>query len=308
MHKHIFHIGSMRAGSSWLQTLFSNHAQIDCSIKNRFFGDDRLYAGGQSFYLDQFFKGTLPVRIDSDENYSLGRFKDSVRSVETRRKRVAGELDLLSHDIEKMADRLYAIVPEASILYVIREQASWFASVYRHDIQHFGVRETFASFLTGRIGQAYQKAANYERTTQIFADRFGRSKIHIILFEDLVRREPGALSTLKNLTGIELSPEDASPQNVSLIDGQLKCLRFWNRSAAQSEDRSDSLTYRAVRNILTKIPLPEFGEALVPKNILAPLKAEFTQGNYAIAAAYGLESQMARNGYLDPLITPDKNS
>ena len=175
-----FHIGWMRTGTTFLQGAFGQHDKINLSLKNRFFSYDPLFFKGTAYYQNEIILSGQSeqhyINVDSDENYAMGRFKTHLREKDTAAWNHKSELSFISHDIDEMIVRMKDSAPDAKIFGVIRKQPSWFESVYKHDVYHFGLDQSFEDFYASDLGKSYQEAAYYGTVYQKFTDAFGKEK------------------------------------------------------------------------------------------------------------------------------------
>ncbi|HEY9210957.1 MAG TPA: sulfotransferase domain-containing protein [Methylotenera sp.] len=244
----VIHIGGMRTGSTFLQSIFAGHSQINLNLKSRYFSYDPYFY--QKYNYIRWLSGSQNIiNIDSDENYSLGRFK----SLLLDRKTVAikSELEIISHDLVMMADRLKTTYPNAKILMVIREQTKWIQSVYKHDIQHFGLDIKFDKFLESELGKSYINAADYFQTYNIYANLFGKDNVKLFLFEDLQENPQQFLDELFKFIGVNNESRiDLRRENQNLNNATLYLLRFLNRFSQKSLNKSEYKFFIYLRKVL----------------------------------------------------------
>lgn len=218
----VLHIGWMRTGTTFLQGLFGHHPDIHLSLKNRFFSYDPFYEKGSPYYheITQMADNKLRLRIDSDENYSMGRFKSHLRELDKKKSNLKSELSFISHDIPRMIQRIKETAPDAKILGVIRKQEDWLESVYKHDVYNFAIDQNFSEFYHSSLGEDYRRAANYLEVIEQLWNAFGKQNVKILLFEDFRTDQKLFLQELNHFLNINLSPycntklnKNASPDN-----------------------------------------------------------------------------------------------
>ena len=202
----VFHIGWMRTGTTFLQGIFKRQENIQLSLKNRFFSYDPYYLLGKEHYNTLISSnGQQQVAVDSDENYAMGRFKTHLREKNPQRTyNHKAELSFVHHDIPEMISRMKGTSPNAKIFGVIRKQADWFESVYKHDVYHFGLDKTFEEFYDSNLGQAYREAADYSRVITQFQEAFGKDNVKVLLFEDFIHNQQQFIQSLSDFLGVDV--------------------------------------------------------------------------------------------------------
>jgi hypothetical protein len=299
---YFFHIGGMRTASTYLQNIFQTSPDIHLVLKSRFFSYDPYYfRGGYRDQVHSSFAKKARSIVDSDENYSLGRFKTRLIRYLDNDFNFRSELKSISHDLEKMADRLYDTVPEAKILMVIREQADWLKSVYKHDVYHFGVDVSFHDFMKSDLGQSYLNAGDYNRIWKIYVDRFGLSHVKFFLFEDLRVNEELFLRHISEYLGCRLDYPNLigkSAKNVSPGDLHTRLLSIVNKLGRSEPGFKEYRHYYWLRTIVGKIfQEREWRVDLVRKSDTRFIKDHYRVGNSLLAREIGLESRMKEEGY-----------
>ncbi len=304
-----FHIGWMRTGTTFLQGLFKYDEKVNLSLKNRFFSYDPYYNRGADYYQGQIILGTQTERhlinIDSDENYSMGRFKTQLRENYDIAYNHKSELGFIYHDIHAMVRRIKECAPDAKIFGIIRKQPSWFESVYKHDIYHFGLDQTFAEFYESELGLAYRKAADYFQVYKIFEESFQKENVKLLLFEDFVSDKQTFISQLSEFLNIDILLKDESKlkKNASTTNLFTVLHRYTNKLSEKNPSKPESKLYTATRKtvnkmdrIFTKMNMKVEVEIL-PDHIRQQIREQYAAGNQQLASALSLEEKMKQYGY-----------
>jgi Sulfotransferase domain len=86
------------------------------------------------------------------------------------------------------AMRLRKFHADAKVLLLIREQADWLHSAYKHYMRHLpNDRRKFVDFCATPQGIVYLQAGHFDQTISAYADVFGGSRVHPLRFEDINR-------------------------------------------------------------------------------------------------------------------------
>ena len=299
----VVHIGCMRCASTYLQTLFKEDPRISLILKSRFFSYDPYYKEGPSHLSKILSTGSdKKLIIDSDENYSLGRFKSKLIQAKDIDFNFRKELSVIEHDVPMMAKRIKATYPNARILMVIRNQADWIKSVYKHDIQHFGIDSGFESFLKGDLGQAYNNAANFNNLYDIYVGLFGKDNVKVLLLEDLKKNKALFYKNLSEIVGFDFAKADLNrrSKNDSKSDGFIYLQRILNRISQHDPEKKENIIYRHSKYIIykaEKIIDKSLKKELISEIQLQNFKDQFVDGNKALSKKIKLHDEMKELGY-----------
>lgn len=286
----VFHIGWMRTGTTFLQGVFEHHDRIQLSLKNRFFSYDPYYLLGKDHYkmLTQSDNGRYKVVLDSDENYGLGRFKTHLREGKIQQNyNYKSELSYIHHSIPEMISRMKEIAPNAKIFGVVRKQVSWFESVYKHDVYHFGLDKTFDEFYEDKLGKAYREAANYYAVIRAFQEAFGKESVKIMLFEDFVNNQSQFTKELSNFLKlkIEVSEMQKLKKNASTSGFFTKLHQKANLLSENNPEKPEKKSYKMLRSViyrldqLANIQGWHFPGQIVSNTMKNRIYAEFEESN-----------------------------
>lgn len=156
-------LGAAKAGTTslfrWLD------AQPECCLpalkEPRFFSHDEVWRRGVDWYCSLF-----------DSNPGLVTGEASVAYTDPARSKRA-------------ADRMVSVVPDARLVYVVRDPLSRARSHYQHQVLKGRESEPFPLAVV-RPGNDYVGCSQYHRCLTPFIERFQRSQLCVVRFEDLV--------------------------------------------------------------------------------------------------------------------------
>lgn len=304
-----FHIGWMRTGTTFLQGLFRQDKKINLSLKNRFFSYDPFYNRGAEYYQQQILNVNAANRhcilVDSDENYAMGRFKTQLREANDLEYNHRSELNFIYHDVQQMVHRMKTSAPDAKIFGVIRKQASWFESVYKHDVYHFGLDQSFSAFYESDLGKDYRLAADYYAVYKIFETAFHKENIKIVLFDDFVQNQSLFTQELSDFFGINLQiPNERSLKKNASTSNFFTLLHMQaNRLCEKNPSAVESGLYKTARKVVSKLDRLSnkfnltFDAEIIPANIKGQIIEQYATGNEKLAVELGLETKMRNYGY-----------
>jgi Sulfotransferase family len=164
--------------------------------------------------------------------------------------------------------RLLKVHASARVLLLIREQADWLHSAYKHYMRHLpDSRRKFVDFCATPQGIVYLQAGHFDQTISAYADVFGSSRVRPLRYENINRAPERFSAELCAFLGVS---ERLIPQ------------RRENESNAQ------------VAKVRRRFPIVDRFPARV-KNILKPLAAHLPNGRGVILS--NREIGILRNVY-----------
>ena len=206
-HPHFVHIGFPKTASTWLQELFGARKEICFLYKPNFFHWDDCFSKGKDFYFSLFQpKEGNKIFLDSDEAYAIGRrFGSFGWDCLCQPNLKLSDKFILPSDRQLIANRIHEISPEAKILMVIRNQADWLSSVYKHHIRK-GEHGSFGKFLDSSDctypGKDFLSAGFYSQTAELYFRLFGKENVLVLFYEDLINNPTGFLDKVSDFLGI----------------------------------------------------------------------------------------------------------
>ena len=183
-------IGAMKAGTSALHRYLDAHPDIamaDAKEVNFFFGGEPS---------------------DVDESWSAAgnwwRGVDWYRAQFVDDGRVTGEVSpgYTSPDHPDVAGRMAATVPDARLLYLVREPLARAVSQFRHHAREGGERRPVGEALLDPDSQ-YVARSRYHERVRPFLEAFGREQLLVVATEDLEEDRRAALARIHEHVGVE---------------------------------------------------------------------------------------------------------
>jgi len=286
----------MRCASTFLQQIASDHSMLDARIKSRVFSYNPYFEKSKRIYRDSNSKQIF----DSDENYSLGRFKRALISHKDLDFNLKKELSLIYHNQIEMRDRIKRIYPQAKVLMIIRRQSSWIKSVYKHDIEHFAIDTSFKRFLETEIGKAYTLAADYFNLYKLYVTAYGAGNVKVVLFESLKNDEENAIKELEEFLGFKLEIRNRNT-NESKSNSFLIALRFINFFSQRNPSKKEYRIYNLLRSLLIKnkyvIDFFLKKNLLVFDDQLKKFQSNYLESNEKLGKETGMYHLMNKFGY-----------
>jgi hypothetical protein len=184
MAKKVVHIGSIKAGSTFLQTYFEKHPDIAYSSKD--FG--RFNQTGV-FPMDfRATKSTKKIQMLSCEKLTCPTFNLFFAQ---------GEFDFKSTMLEfqeNMAKEVYQRFPDAKIVYITRNSREIIPSIYAQFIASGGVLQ-YDEFLAQHERYLIQ-ILDFDSVYRIYAKVFGKENVIVLPFELLQKDKDRFLTSL----------------------------------------------------------------------------------------------------------------
>jgi hypothetical protein len=100
---------------------------------------------------------------------------------------------------EVASERMASLIPHARLIYIVRDPIERLRSHYRHEVQRSRERRPLLDALS-EPGNPYTAASRYFERLRPYVERFPRSHICVVRFEDLVTGEhPGWFDVIRFL-------------------------------------------------------------------------------------------------------------
>jgi Sulfotransferase family len=235
----LVHIGFPKAASTWLQAHLFSNPQL----------------GLRSPFTENRVKNALvrPDGLDFDPAEARERFGSKLEEVSAQglvpvlsAERLCGNHSSGGFDTREIAERLAAVLPDARVLIVIREQRAMLVSMYKQYVGRGG-SASFHHFLKPRLNRMRLPLMDwrflaYDRIARCYGELFGLGKVSVVPFELLLRDprdlaaritsfasaqpQPGAIEALPYARGSNVS---SSALAVSLMR-PLNALFAWDRN------------------------------------------------------------------------------
>jgi hypothetical protein len=157
-----FHIGLMKTGSTFIQSVFENDQRINLFRNTRIINTN-------TFFVRQY-EGIdyNKINVESDENV-----------VDQKNNQSSLEVCLI---------RLKQINPDIKFLVTIREQRSLLVSAYKHLIRQTQESFSFSEFLNSSYGQSYLIASDYNSLLKRITNYFPINNVCFVPFEKIYDR------------------------------------------------------------------------------------------------------------------------
>ena len=179
-------IGGLKCGTTSLHHYLNLHPQIAMSRPKElnFFCEELNWELGEGWYR-QHFDPSAPVRGETSPHY-------------TARPRLEG-----------VARRMAEVVPDARLVYMVRDPLDRILSHYLHNVGG-GYEERPMEEALGRTDSAYVDRSRYAYQLEPYLDAFGPERVQVISREDLRDERAATLRLLFEFLGVD--PGFTSPE------------------------------------------------------------------------------------------------
>jgi Sulfotransferase domain len=228
--------------------------------------------------------------------------------------RLAGQAFSGGHDVVQIADRLHAVLPEARILAVVREQRSIIVSTYKQYVKAGGAA-TLQAFLEPADDQGWRVPTfdyayfEYHRLLGYYRSLFGPESVLVLPYEQLVQDRREFVTRVAEFAGRSV-PEEAlermlrsrptNPAQSALVIGATRPLnRFGPRNELNPSPVLDSRRMAAftaqVRKRVDPAGLPggralaERSERRLREAVAAAVGDRYAESNRATSELFGLD-------------------
>lgn len=178
------YIGPPKTGTTFLRSYFSYHPEIHWARKAQAFSqrhsaqqqyiNDIATSVKEKCYIDVFEALALGVKVLNEGKFSKMQFDPNI---ETPR-------EVAYYDIEEVFRDIKHNLPNARILFSMRNQIDWMRSSYAHFITRLPyAQRRFSDFLHTFQGKGHIEAGHYHRTIELLNEIFGSQNIHVCVLE-----------------------------------------------------------------------------------------------------------------------------
>jgi len=184
-------IGAMKCGTTSLHRYLRNHPEISVSRKKEtnFFVEEKNWSRGMGWY-ESMFDRTCPVRGDFSPNYSKHpKFKG-------------------------VAERMNSILPDAKLIYMVREPVDRMVSQYIHQVDAGRETRSFARALQDFEGNHYIDLSRYYYQLSKFLEHYPENRILVLSLEALSADPEPQLSRVADFLGTH-RPHDWSQRQTT---------------------------------------------------------------------------------------------
>lgn len=153
---------------------------------------------------------TFAEELAYDPQGTYDRFADVVERSAARPLISSEGFSYARHnDPAVVARRLRAIFANASIVFTIREQTAWIRSLYLDDCGRFLFTqpmprlETWLALERGKRNRSALQMANFEPTIRLYEELFGRERVHVFAYEQMLADSRAFSDALGRVLGVE---------------------------------------------------------------------------------------------------------
>ncbi|MGF1605389.1 MAG: sulfotransferase [Rhodothalassiaceae bacterium] len=190
-------IGAQKAGTTSFAELLATHSQIAM-------GEDKepdFYAAqwtrGMAWYRGLYAQARAPWLIDASPSYSTGF------------------IDPETHQPFAVAERLARTVPDARLIYLVRDPVKRAYSSYWHERRYGSEKRAAAAALTPQ--SVYVRQSLYDVHLRYFQRHFPAKHILTLRFEDINRQQSAAVDRVCAFLGLQ--PEAQADKPVARNQG-----------------------------------------------------------------------------------------
>jgi hypothetical protein len=175
-------IGAMKSGTSGLHYYLSLHPQISMSSTKEldFFVLEKNWSKGIDWYESNFIStGETRILGESSPNYTK------------------------CHCFSGVAERMHSIVPEARLIYILRDPVERIVSHYLHSYRKRRESRNISAVLTDLENNHYVLCSKYYMQLEQYLDYFPQSNILVITLEDLSEHRQRTLETVYRFLDVD---------------------------------------------------------------------------------------------------------
>ncbi len=138
---------------------------------------------------------------------------------------------------EVIYDRINGLLPNARIIVCFRPQFGWIGSWWRQHIKGHSTLSLPQFVETELWTQRILPKLRYDEVLRDLWSRFGKERVDVIFFQDLIRSETDFITNLCKLLGIEVPLSSPKPENKGLSQGLTLAKLHANRAYVTFADR-----------------------------------------------------------------------
>ncbi len=258
-------IGAMKCATSTLHVYLAQHPQICMSAVKElnFFCDPATYARGPAWYASQF-ADDRPIAGESSPRYSK------------------------RHLVPETASRIAKLLPEARLVYLVRDPVARFVSNYIHLLSTGLEYRPLEKLLNAgdAMGEIVLNNGRYLYQLEAYLEHFPPERILVVRTEDLASDPAQTLHTVLSFLGADPALMPALSERRLNPGRERRMPRAWGRRAGQRWPRVDALLRRLPRNLGYR-PVPPVALSAAER---AWLQAYYQPENARLAQFLGRES------------------
>jgi hypothetical protein len=298
--KVVIHPGFSKTATTTLQHhFFSNHLDI-VNVAEPYTADTVKFGIEIKKPHGRFDKSELKKLFDAIVTYHIEN------TAAWKRVMVFSDEEFTIDDTTRalIAERLHDLMPEATIVFTIRNQIEWIKSFYasaatqgrflaRYKIGRYASLDDWLQYSIDNWYQSFICSIEYDRVVRWYENLFGRDRIHILLYENFSENLAGFINQLCGI--LEIDPDQSvetlkktrANQRPTRMYHTYHKVRHWilpNVTIQKLVRRADS-----VHRILSKALMRDAPYTVeFPPKWERVLRAKFAEGNRELALRYGL--------------------
>jgi hypothetical protein len=192
-------IGAAKAGTTTLYDLLKQHPQVFLSFDKepRFFSHEEYFNRGTKWYVETYFdqRETYPVQCEATPHYLYWADKVSPRIKQAYQTKPLKFIVILRNPIDRAYSWYWNMVIDG------RESLPFLAALKAEEKR---IKGNWAELeYTGSMLYGYVKGGCYAAQIQQFFEDFPEDRFHILLLDDLLQDQTGAMHKLTHFLGID---------------------------------------------------------------------------------------------------------
>ncbi len=269
-------VGTMKSGTSSLADYLAVHPDVHVpEFELHFFDDDEAFSAGPSWYAERLTEG-----LDGDP------FRDGLR---------VGEKTPTYSYQENCAERIHRVVPDAKLVWIFREPVARTFSNYLHarksgkePLSFRRCVEREEERIRKNVFHGYVERSKYVLQVERFLEYFDLSRMHFLLFENLVGAPRAELNATARFLGIsEFGELPTVHSNKTVLPPLPMLLSFARRLGGDGGFASKvARKVNAALGTVLRLPQPS-----VPEDLAAELADRFAPYNERLSELTGLDLQ-----------------
>ena len=236
-------IGVQKSGTTDLCAYLSGHPNVFISDPKElfFFCRDDLDVLPHTFF--ERYEEWLAFDWEGDRERLLDRYARNFEAA--RADQHCGEGTTVYLPSRVAARRIEQTLPEARFVAILRNPVKRAHSAYFHHLKMRRSTETFANHLRYEQGSTLA-FGHYEEQLREWFDRFGRERVHVVLFEEYVRDRRGVANGVLEFLGLPPMDADAPTRgnsNTAQVPGSPRLQRVLNQALRLYPARFTTIKY-----------------------------------------------------------------
>ena len=225
---HFLVVGAMKCGTTTLRHLLRTHPRIYMPAREIFvFAIDDLeqHPGASSDEDGRWRVHDFDASRDAYLRWYSAFFDEADPA------QILGESSTTYLPSEKAAKRIAAVIPGARLIFMLRDPVERAYSQYWHLVRSGGATESFERMLRRSPATLIQRSC-YQPQIEKYLDRFPKSQLRFVLFEEFIREPHRIASGLAEFVGATGPlPEQAAetPRNVARMPRSVSLQLLRNR-------------------------------------------------------------------------------